>query len=182
LGKTIATSEDDSSDWRVPLEARVSALIASERPDEARRLLHAYLGFAQRWLLRHWGEELGGVAGVEELVRAAVAEALERLGDYRPARGGLIFWTWRVALRLARERLRTVRAGGPRAAAEPGLAEAFHAALEEIPAHFAALVRIDLEYVGRAPASVLAAELGVDPNTVHEWRFLARKALKERRG
>jgi RNA polymerase sigma-70 factor (ECF subfamily) len=98
LGETIATPEDEPHERHTELETRVFALLGAERPDEAHRLLSTELAFAERWLLGRGDEDLGP-EGAAELVDLAVAGALRRIADYRPGRGGLLYWAWHELVR-----------------------------------------------------------------------------------
>ena len=169
------------------LEVELFALLHADRVDEAHRLLTGAMGFLERYIARCHGPELGGRAVVQEVVHEAVCRAIERIEGYRPERGGSRFWTWKIAMNLVADRLKSERA---RAAREQPVARSeairdletesdLREAITQLDEPCRALTLLDLEHGGRAPMSVLVERFGLARQTLYNLRGKARERLRE---
>ncbi len=135
--------------------------------------------------------ELGGRQGVEEIISHAIWKAIEHGATYRPSRGELGFWLWRIGVNEAQDELRrtqtrrrheTVAARAPTPDADSRRAD-LQAAIREVienlsDARYRTILSTDLEHGGLAPAAILSATLGVAEQTALNLRNEARKAVR----
>lgn len=165
------------------------ACIGAHDRDGAYALLASCSARLRGYLRMRYQDQLGGRQGVEEVVSAALWQAIERGSTYRPERGELGFWLWRIGVHLAQDEIRrtAVRrrhesgaAGEAAAGRSPtDLRRVVEEAIDRLrDERHRWILRADLDHGGLAPAAVLSQQLGLAEQTILNLRNVARKQVR----
>lgn len=173
---------DNEQGWS---DSRFLELARNGGQDEAYLLIFDHLTKLRGYLASLYCVELGGTQGVEGVVHETAWKAVENVGSYKPDRGGVLFWAWRIGVNLALDYLRSEEARHDRekivaqieGTEDKELLSFVHEAIERLPDPYRTILLFDLEHDGRGPASDLAKRFQVEIQTIYNWRLQARAIL-----
>ena len=168
---------------------RFVRLLRRRQRDRAFELLAENAGRLRGYLTVRFSGQIGGRQGVEEVISAAIWKAIEHGQSYRPERGELAFWLWRIGVHLAQDEVRkatTRRRHESHAARDPRIQrerEELQSAVREAIGRLRderhrLILTTDLEYGGLAPAAHLSEKLGLAEQTILNLRNEARKLIR----